>query len=533
MNLFTSIKSNLKESNLNVTKLSDELLERLDNGESIKIYHCDNCDSYFDADSIIEEDVNLESHYGVSDLFSNSTMGKISVCPYCKDENIVEKGTFDLDRVVEEYIDTHQEEIYDLFNSKHPELVTSDTIVEEEYPDLVFEIAKEQVFGGKNMNESTTEEYFDAKEITRKGFLALLKLNNTDIKGNNYIITRDGQDVERFTATTDEEAINKFEAFRKELDTGLVDIAPRDLNTSKITEAENVENIDWLFYSYDDLDFIDKEHLGSDAVYHTLLTSVQDAKEYNYHSDYWGNADEYQEKAVNLLSDVEPLVGKLCEYDVDDTTYTVEVKGVYIDDQYNSHLKLAVEWPKTIKDSEKPESKKCVLCNKEFTEYGNNPWPLADKGQCCNDCNINKVLPARIHILQKSSKKEDIKEGDSYRVGEEELVKAFDDTTFIEPNLHITIKDAGVYKRVDTNKEGTKEVYIAKATIYPDPEFYGISEAVGIPASYDYEEKQLDFIPENVLPYDTENEEYNEELLFTMINKVEDELISYLNTVLH
>ena len=418
MSLFTSIKSNLKESNLNVTKLSDELLERLDNGESIKIYHCDNCDSYFDADSIIEEDVNLEAYYGVSDLFSNSTMGKISVCPYCKDENITEKGIFDLDRIVEDYEDTHQEEIYELFNREHPELVTSDTIIEEEYPDLVYEIVKEQIFGGKKMNESTTEDYYDAKEITRKGFLALLKLNNTDIKGNNYIITRDGQDVERFSATTAEEAINRFEAFRKELDTGLVDIASRDLNISKIV------------------------------------------------------------------------------------------------------------------DSEKPESKKCVLCNKEFTEYGNNPWPLADKGQCCNDCNINKVLPARIHILQKSSKKEDIKEGDSYRVGEEELVKAFDDTTFIEPNLHITIKDAGVYKRVDTNKEGTKEVYIAKATIYPDPEFYGISEVVGIPASYDYEEKQLDFIPENVLPYDTENEEYNEELLFTMINKVEDELVRYLNIVL-
>jgi hypothetical protein len=39
----------------------------------------------------------------------------------------------------------------------------------------------------------------------------------------------------------------------------------------------------------------------------------------------------------------------------------------------------------------------CVLCGEHFGEYGNNPDPLADveSGQCCDRCNMTKVIPAR------------------------------------------------------------------------------------------------------------------------------------------
>ena len=44
-----------------------------------------------------------------------------------------------------------------------------------------------------------------------------------------------------------------------------------------------------------------------------------------------------------------------------------------------------------------PSDQVCVLCGKTFDEFGNNPEPLADikSGDCCNDCNITKVMPAR------------------------------------------------------------------------------------------------------------------------------------------
>lgn len=46
---------------------------------------------------------------------------------------------------------------------------------------------------------------------------------------------------------------------------------------------------------------------------------------------------------------------------------------------------------------------KCVICGKEFTGYGNNPEPVKHKGQCCDECNLSVVLPARWH--QQFSKK--------------------------------------------------------------------------------------------------------------------------------
>lgn len=40
--------------------------------------------------------------------------------------------------------------------------------------------------------------------------------------------------------------------------------------------------------------------------------------------------------------------------------------------------------------------KVCCICGKKFTGWGNNPWPVADDGSCCNECNMSKVIPARL-----------------------------------------------------------------------------------------------------------------------------------------
>lgn len=41
---------------------------------------------------------------------------------------------------------------------------------------------------------------------------------------------------------------------------------------------------------------------------------------------------------------------------------------------------------------------KCCICGKEIEGYGNNAQPVAD-GQCCDECNMDKVIPARIAAL--------------------------------------------------------------------------------------------------------------------------------------
>lgn len=52
------------------------------------------------------------------------------------------------------------------------------------------------------------------------------------------------------------------------------------------------------------------------------------------------------------------------------------------------------------------ESKKCVICGKNFTELGNNPFPIKKEGECCDKCNLEKVIPARINMLKNNSLKD-------------------------------------------------------------------------------------------------------------------------------
>ena len=39
---------------------------------------------------------------------------------------------------------------------------------------------------------------------------------------------------------------------------------------------------------------------------------------------------------------------------------------------------------------------KCVICGNEYEGMGNNPTPIKEHGKCCDECNENYVLPARI-----------------------------------------------------------------------------------------------------------------------------------------
>lgn len=58
-----------------------------------------------------------------------------------------------------------------------------------------------------------------------------------------------------------------------------------------------------------------------------------------------------------------------------------------------------------MKDNKK-EGYKCCICSKhkhgwgENKQYGNNPSPLKDKGQCCDMCNILEVIPLRLGLTK-------------------------------------------------------------------------------------------------------------------------------------
>jgi DNA-directed RNA polymerase subunit RPC12/RpoP len=51
------------------------------------------------------------------------------------------------------------------------------------------------------------------------------------------------------------------------------------------------------------------------------------------------------------------------------------------------------------------EKFKCCLCGKEVEGYGNDPHPIQTQNEddeCCDECNLAIVVPARMEIYLKS-----------------------------------------------------------------------------------------------------------------------------------
>lgn len=45
----------------------------------------------------------------------------------------------------------------------------------------------------------------------------------------------------------------------------------------------------------------------------------------------------------------------------------------------------------------------CSICGNDYYNYGNNAKPVND-GRCCNKCNLEKVIPARLQKMKKEDK---------------------------------------------------------------------------------------------------------------------------------
>ena len=120
------------------------------------------------------------------------------------------------------------------------------------------------------------------------------------------------------------------------------------INRHILKESDaSMPDITWILENYDwKVDITSKEELGSDYYYHTLVTNEREAEKFNYHSDYWGDANTYQEEMVDLVSQIESYVGKDVIVDYDGDEVKCKVLGVLIDKQYNSlsHAKILVEY---------------------------------------------------------------------------------------------------------------------------------------------------------------------------------------------
>lgn len=62
------------------------------------------------------------------------------------------------------------------------------------------------------------------------------------------------------------------------------------------------------------------------------------------------------------------------------------------------------------------KTRKCCICGREFKGWGNNPWPLKVDGECCDECNYDFVIPARL-IYSRTNIRPTIDEVESWMNG--------------------------------------------------------------------------------------------------------------------
>lgn len=112
---------------------------------------------------------------------------------------------------------------------------------------------------------------------------------------------------------------------------------------------EDVEDISYLIFdtSYgqkyiEELDIASKEEIDH---YFTLIRNVHEAEVFNYHSDYWGYAEDYQEQNVELIDALSPYINKIVTIGYDDDFIQGTLLGIAIDRQYNdiSHTKVVLD----------------------------------------------------------------------------------------------------------------------------------------------------------------------------------------------
>lgn len=72
-----------------------------------------------------------------------------------------------------------------------------------------------------------------------------------------------------------------------------------------------------------------------------------------------------------------------------------DIIDVVMQEDYEMVLTMTPDWIKVKAELNRiPDS--CCICGKPLEGHGNNPYPLKKTGRCCDKCNIEKVIPARI-----------------------------------------------------------------------------------------------------------------------------------------
>jgi hypothetical protein len=117
-----------------------------------------------------------------------------------------------------------------------------------------------------------------------------------------------------------------------------------------IEEEEDIEDISHLVFDVHvgDGKFIEEFEVSSiDEIdhYFKLIKDTHEAEMFNYHSDYWGTAEDYQNQNISLIESLSPYIGKKVYIEYEDGDIKGTLLGIAIDTQYNSisHTRIILD----------------------------------------------------------------------------------------------------------------------------------------------------------------------------------------------
>lgn len=169
---------------------------------------------------------------------------------------------------------------------------------------------------------------------------------------------------------------------------------------------------------------------------------------------------DYEKELCNYMLDN-------CREDYEDSDDLLGKMDVYYS-EYNSLAKRKRdqvrkyfdEHIKTL-DENIQKDEECCICGEPIKGYGNNPAPVKDAGVCCDKCNRDVVIPARLKNISKnkleekvSSKIEDKEETVRYLL--DQLHKALEDGS-IQEKVYKDTLDKAIYELDNIRIPGIKE----------------------------------------------------------------------------
>lgn len=166
------------------------------------------------------------------------------------------------------------------------------------------------------------------------------------------------------------------------------DVEDYTLRTAKsIKRAEDLLNSDVYDALRGEIYRIAEDNEYLDVCNAMLMTYDDDDSRYYYYDV----ADEAKAMidAIKDANDWDDVIDEMMDF------YAVAA------DSGMNESKVARKECPLLKDSMNEDKKVCVLCGESFKGHGNNPAPLKDSGECCDECNKRKVIPARIKALKK------------------------------------------------------------------------------------------------------------------------------------